>query len=99
VITGRLTFRAGEVRQALQAVADYRDVELANLDDAVDGYGEIAQPRWASWRRKLRLTATLPEHFDHALESLKDFADPIITGSITESATWDPVRRTWDSTD
>ena len=34
VITGRLTFKAGEVRQALQAVADYRHVELANLDDA-----------------------------------------------------------------
>jgi Nucleotidyl transferase AbiEii toxin, Type IV TA system len=99
VITGRLAFRAGEVRQALQAVADYRDVELANLDDAVDGYGEIAQPRWASWRRKLQLTETLPEHFDHALESLKAFADPIITGSITDSATWDPVRRIWDRTD
>ena len=99
VITGRLTFKAGEVWQALKAVADYRDVELANLDDAVDGYAEIAQPRWASWRRKLQLTETLPEHFDHALESLKNFADPIITGSITDPATWDPVRRTWNRTD
>ena len=96
VITGRLTFKAGEVWQALKAVADYRDVELANLDDAVDGYAEIAQPRWASWRRELQLTETLPEHFDHALEALKNFADPIITGSITDPATWDPVQRTWN---
>ena len=89
MITGRLTFR-GQVRQALQAVAGYRHVELANLDDALDGYAEIGQPRWTSWRRKLQLTETLPEHFDHTLESLKDFANPIITGSITDPATWDP---------
>jgi hypothetical protein len=99
VITGRLTFRAGEVRQALQAVADYRHIELANLDDALDGYAEIGQPRWASWRRKLQLTETLPEYFDHALESLKDFANPINTGSITDLATWDPVRRAWNRAD
>ena len=94
-ITGGLTFKAGEVRQALQAVADYRHVELASLDDAVDGYAEIGQPRWASWRRKLQLTETLPEHFGHALQSLKDFANPVITGSIADPATWDPVLRTW----
>ena len=99
VITGRLTFRAGQVRQALQAVADYRDVELTNLDDAIDGYAEIAQPRWASWRRKLQLTEILPEQFNDTLESLKDFANPIITGSIADPATWDPVRRTWSRTD
>jgi hypothetical protein len=95
VITGHLAFRAGEIRQALQAVADYRHVELANLDDAVDGYAEIGQPRWASWRLKLQLTETLPEHFGHALESLKDFANPIITGSITDAASWDPAHRAW----
>jgi len=99
VITGRLTFRAGEVRQALQAVADYRHVELANLDDALDGYAEIGQLRWASWRRKLQLTETLPERFDHALESLKAFANPIIAGSITDAATWDPAQRAWNRAD
>jgi hypothetical protein len=99
VITGRLTFKAGEVRQALQAVADHRNVELANLDDAVKGYAEIGQPRWASWRRKLQLTETLPEHFEQTLESLKDFAKPIIAGSIADSATWDPVRHTWNPAD
>jgi predicted nucleotidyltransferase component of viral defense system len=99
VITGRLTFRAGEVRQALRVVADYRHVELTSLDDAVDGYAEIGQPRWASWRRKLQLTQTLPEHFGQTLESLKDFANPVVTGSIADKATWDPVRRTWNPED
>jgi hypothetical protein len=95
VLTGRRSFTAAEVRQALQAVADHRQAELASLDDALDGYAEIGQPRWASWRRKLQLTETLPEDFGHALESLKAFANPVITGSVTGLATWDPDRRAW----
>jgi hypothetical protein len=98
VITGLRTFQAGEVRQALETVAGHRHVELASLDDALDGYAEIGQPRWAAWRRKLQLTETLPEQFGHTLESLKAFANPIITGSVTDLATWDPVRRAWNRT-
>lgn len=96
VLTGCRSFRAAEVRQALRAVADHRQVELANLDDALDGYAEIGQPRWASWRRKLQLTETLPEDFGHALESLKAFANPVITGSVTGLANWDPDQRAWN---
>jgi hypothetical protein len=98
VVTGQRAFRAGGIQQALQAVANYRQVELASLDDALDGYAEIGQPRWAAWRRKLQLTQTLPEQFDHTLESLRAFANPIITGSATDQATWDPVRRAWNQT-
>ncbi|MGP7997354.1 MAG: hypothetical protein ACLPKI_08545 [Streptosporangiaceae bacterium] len=87
------------MRYALQAVADYRHVELAHLDDAVGGYAEIGQPRWASWRRKLQLTKTLPEQFGQAPESLKDFANPVISGSTADQATWDPGRRTWNRAD
>ncbi len=59
-LTGRHTFQAEELRQALQAVASYRHVELSGLADALDGYAEIGQPRWAAWRRKLQLTDSLP---------------------------------------
>jgi hypothetical protein len=95
VLTGRRSFTAAEVRQSLQTVADHRQAELASLDDALDGYAEIGLPRWASWRRKLQLTETLPEDFGHALESLKAFANPVITGSVTGLATWDPDQRAW----
>ena len=60
---------------------------------------ELGQPRWASWRRKLQLTKTLPEQFGQALESLKDFANPVISGSTADQATWDPGRRTWNRAD
>jgi hypothetical protein len=96
VLSGFRPFNAGEIRQALQAVAGHRHVELTSLDHALDGYAEIGQPRWASWRSKLGLTATLPEDFSRALESLRAFAGPVIGGSVSDQATWDPARRAWD---
>ena len=47
----------------------------------------------------LQLTGILPEYFGCALESLTDFANPVITGSIADPATWDPVRRAWNRAD
>jgi Nucleotidyl transferase AbiEii toxin, Type IV TA system len=95
LLTGRYAFQADEVRQALRTVADHRRVELVGLDDALDGYAEIGQPRWAAWRSKLELTETLPRDFAEALDSLRAFADLILTGSATDTATWDPIRRAW----
>jgi hypothetical protein len=60
------------------------------------GMREIGQPRWASWRRKLQLTETLPDEFDRTLESLKAFANPVITGSVNDLAIGDPGERAWD---
>lgn len=94
-LTGRHTFQAEELRQALQAVASYRHVELSGLADALDGYAEIGQPRWAAWRRKLRLTDSLPANFGDALGALQAFAEPVLSGSTGDSASWDPARRGW----
>jgi Nucleotidyl transferase AbiEii toxin, Type IV TA system len=95
-LTGHYGFRAQETRQALQTVADHRHVELSSLDDALEGYSEIGQRRWALWCRKLQLTETLPADFGDALDSLWAFANPILTGSTAESASWDPARRVWN---
>jgi predicted nucleotidyltransferase component of viral defense system len=95
LLSGRCAFRAEEVRQALRTVANHRRVELVGLDDALDGYAEIGQPRWAAWRSKLELTKILPLDFAEALDSLRAFADPILTGAATDTATWDPVQRVW----
>jgi Nucleotidyl transferase AbiEii toxin, Type IV TA system len=95
LITGRCVFQAGQMRQALQTVADHRHVEMAGLDEALDGYADIGQPRWAAWRNKLQLTETLPLDFGEALDSLRGFADPILTRSAADTTGWDPAQRTW----
>lgn len=48
LLTGRHAFRAGQVRQALQAVANHRNVELMGIRGALTGYAEISQSRWAA---------------------------------------------------
>jgi hypothetical protein len=96
-LTGRHAFRAQEMRRALQTVADYRHVELSELDEALESYAEIGQRRWALWRSKLQLTGTLPGDFGEALDLLRAFANPILTGSATDSASWDPTRRAWNN--
>jgi Nucleotidyl transferase AbiEii toxin, Type IV TA system len=97
LLSGRYAYQAEKVRQALRTVANHRGVELAGLDDALDGYAEIGQPRWAAWRSKLELMETLPLEFADVLDSLRAFADPILTGSAADTATWDRVRRVWMS--
>lgn len=94
-LTSRHVCHAKNLRQALRTVAAYRHVELSTLDDALDGYAEIGQPRWAAWRRKLQLTESLPANFSDALGALETFANPVLSGSVDDSASWDPTRRTW----
>jgi predicted nucleotidyltransferase component of viral defense system len=94
-LTGHQIFHANELRRALQAVASYRHVALSGLDYALDGYAEIGQLRWAAWRRKLQLTDSLPSDFSDALDALRAFAGPILSGTAGDSASWDPARRGW----
>jgi predicted nucleotidyltransferase component of viral defense system len=96
-LTEHHIFRAKELRQALHAVASHRRVELSGLEDSLDGYAEIGQPRWTAWRRKLQLTESLPEEFGDALDALRRFAEPILSGSVDDSESWDPVRRGWST--
>lgn len=94
-ITGRYVFQAQAVRQAVLAVAQHRHVEVSGLDEVLEGYAEIGQPRWAAWRAKLQLTETVPADFREALDSLRSFATPILTGTAAGPAAWDPTRRAW----
>lgn len=94
LLTGRQPVAAGDVQQALSAVAHYRRVELAPLADELDGYATSAQTRWATWRRGQRLDDRLPESFADVLAEVVAFADPVLRGEVTEY-TWDPARSAW----
>jgi hypothetical protein len=95
LVTAQNSVGAEVMRSCLQSVASHRRVRLTGLDDALDGFAEIGQPGWAGWRRKLQLTAMVPEEFENVLASLRAFANPILTGAIDDPATWNPVGRVW----
>jgi hypothetical protein len=95
LLARRYKFQASELRQALRTVADYRHVQITSLDDVLDGYAEIGQAKWAAWRRRLELAESLPASFGDALGALEVFAEPVLTGSVDDSASWDPAKQAW----
>lgn len=85
---------SGTARQdAIREVAAHRRVELASLADVLDGYADLAQPKWESWRRR-HIRDDLPPRFQPVIESAIEFADPVLTGDASQRV-WDPNRATW----
>ncbi|SCG39747.1 nucleotidyl transferase AbiEii/AbiGii toxin family protein [Micromonospora inositola] len=83
-----------ELAAAVQRVAEYREVALAPLSQALEGYATLAQPRWAAWRRKHRLDDRLPQNFDVVLQRAFALADPAVSG-ISRSQTWIARASAW----
>lgn len=84
----------GELRNSIEAVADYRRVTLMPLQESLEGMAELAQPRWIVWRRKQRLERSTPEGFQELLDSCMIFADPVLNNKVAELH-WDPHSRVW----
>ena len=83
-----------ELAVAVQRVAEYREVALAPLSQALEGYATLAQPRWAAWRRKHRLDDRLPQNFDVVLQRAFALAEPAVSG-ISRSQTWIARASAW----
>jgi predicted nucleotidyltransferase component of viral defense system len=63
---------------ALVSVADHRRVDIRGLSAVLAGYGQLAQSRWAAWRRKQGLVDSTPERFGELLDVVVEFADPLL---------------------
>jgi len=96
LLSDRYAFSAGGVADALRAVADHRDVPLVSLAEELAGYADIGQAGWAAWRIRLQLADLLPGSFSDVLAAVIAFADPILVGTVADTAIWSPVDRNWD---
>lgn len=56
--------------RSTRRVAEHRHVQLVPLVEVLAGYAEIAQERWAAWRRRQRLEDRLPEEFDDVVAAV-----------------------------
>lgn len=68
---------------AIQRVAAYRDTTVQPLADVLDGFAEVAQPRWAAWRTRQQLD-NAPVEFADLLDAVVAFADPVLNGLAAE---------------
>jgi Nucleotidyl transferase AbiEii toxin, Type IV TA system len=79
---------------SIKRVAAHRSATLAPLAEVLDGYGPIAQAKWAAWRTKQQLEQRVPESFQTLIDTVAAFADPAINESAAEQ-TWRPMTREW----
>ena len=93
------SFTAGTLRTAIEEVAKHRKVELSAPSASLTAHDELAQQKWAAWRKKTDVEdITLPVLNDQLTEVCL-FLDPIFLGDLNAGATWDPVSRTWSADD
>jgi len=88
-------FSASELATAAAAVAAHRQVQLAPLAAVTQGYGVIAQTKWASWVRRNDLGGSVEARFDDQLADVIAFIDPVYAGQVNHAAVWDPDRYAW----
>lgn len=82
-----------DLQGAIRGVASYRRADMIALSDVLDGYADLAQARWAAWRRRQN-REELPVQFADLLAEVIAFAEPAITDDLTVR-TWDPDTREW----
>ncbi|WNM26445.1 nucleotidyl transferase AbiEii/AbiGii toxin family protein [Demequina capsici] len=84
---------ASELRASFETVARHRGVELGPIRPALAEMPPLAQAKWAAWRKRTGRLDDLPEAFDHVLDAVSEFADPVLGSQRVRD--WDPVARRW----
>lgn len=91
-------FEAATLGRAVQAVARYRQVDLAPLTPLVGEFDN--QRRWSEWLRNLEMDPTVrtlwcePVLVDQ-VRIVAAFIDPVLTGQVGAQTRWDPTSWTW----
>lgn len=66
-----------DLLHSARAVARHRNVTLEPVAPRLVGYGAVAQPKWAAWRRKEHLESVCDENLDHQLLRVAACLDPV----------------------
>lgn len=86
--------RGTELRQAIDTVARYRQVEVEPLGPLIAEMSPLSQRKWETWRKKQRLERATPVSFSDLLETCLAFSEPILGGSFKDEI-WDPLAGSW----
>lgn len=97
VLSGRHRIGATDLRAAIEATGAHRGSDLTPLRGALAGLGRDRQADWSRFTRRAALADTVPADFSITIDAVADFADPILTGDVSEG-TWDPAVRGWRMT-
>ncbi|TFB68212.1 nucleotidyl transferase AbiEii/AbiGii toxin family protein [Cryobacterium glaciale] len=87
-------FTSGEVRAAMDAVADHRKIELSPVAAALAGMPVVGQSKWGRWHGDQANADDLPAYFAEVVAEVAHFIDPLIQG-IEPERNWEPITGTW----
>ncbi len=93
-ITRTRSIEGSDLSEAIEIVANYRQVTIERLEPLISQMPTVAQRKWEVWRRKQRLEATTPKSFGELLKTCLAFSEPLLNGDV-RSSIWDPGAGSW----
>jgi hypothetical protein len=95
-LTGRHELSYATVRAALEAIANYREVQLVPLSDVVGELSAARQGAYSAFRRRLGPDGDhLPAEFQEIVLGVEAFVDPLVKGDVAKGR-WAPFTRRWE---
>jgi hypothetical protein len=88
---------AADLRTALAATSDHRDVTLRPLIEVIGDYGVVRAGAYTAYRRRLGPDAAkLPEGFERVVDDVVAFADPVLASEVVGQAIWTAQNARWN---
>lgn len=95
LLSSRHETSSNELAKSIALVSKHRQAAMEPLSKALEGFAKVAATKWAAWVRKQRLGERVPS-LEKVLEMISEFADPVITGTVSDCR-WHPVTRSWEA--
>lgn len=93
-LTRHHSIDGSDLQNAIAAVAKHRQTVMIPLPQALAGYAEIGQTRWAAWRRRTN-NQSLPERFNDVVTAVIIFGEPVLEQTAS-GRSWNPQAGEWE---
>ena len=92
----RAHFRLGfdELRTGAAAVAKSRAIDLTSFREALNGWAEQDQSKWAVWRHRLGVEQSSLADFGEQLEEVARFLEPVFIND-EKTIRWNHINQVW----
>lgn len=95
LLIGRHRIGLRDVREAITATADHRDVTLVPLGDVLSTLATNRQDNWRRYTARTGLDSDVPATLAEVIADLTAFVDPVLDTTLDTDAAWDPTTRRW----
>lgn len=97
LLTGHHQVGLRELREAITATADHRDVTPVPLGDVLSRLAMDRQDNWRRYTARTGLDGEVPATLEEVIADVIAFADPVLDTSLDSDASWDPATRRWST--